>query len=747
MEDLLRAALTNALGAAVLATAVAGLALILARRPAVVHVLWVVVLLKLVTPPLFEVPVGRLDGAAGPADPPIAAAVDADGPEAGWTEVVIDLDDLDDLAALDEDAAAWDVEAGEVEALAEPAPFAFSAVTGAEWAALAWRGLGGVWIAGSLATAVLAAVRIARFRRALRDAEPAGLHVEEEVAELSAAMGLKRPPLVDLIDARTTPMLWGGLGFRPRLILPRMLWKELDARRRTLLLTHELAHLRRGDHRIRLLELAVTVLYWWLPVVWWVRRALRDVEEQCCDAWVVWMFPDDARAYAETLLDTVDFLNPGADPEPLLASGFGKVQHLRKRLTMVMKGSTPRTAGWQGSLGALALAGVLLPMSPTWAQKTDAAPISFEAVADEVVFAGDPDDPAGVTIVRGGVAAVDGRGATTLFRAVAEGDDVKTIDFNGPTTVSRLPGDVVFASVLGDEEKDEADRDKDKADRDKDRADRAKDEADRAKDEADRARDEAEKVKEKAEKVKEKAQEEAARVYQKAKEKIRRELHFEARGVGESPDAAIQKAVEELKSQLKALEDKKAEGPEAEAGKKALESALEQLKKLAERPGAITITGRPGEFRGAGQAFTFKPEKLQVEPLHVDGKPNVRVEAPRVVVHRRRPDGPEAAEARKQVDELRRVLAEKQREMHEASRKLAEASRKLAEVQGDVVVERVVPDVAKLVEEARARRDGDRADSRIDSLEQKLNKVLEELEGLKKPKDQAEAEGEGDEKK
>ena len=41
--------------------------------------------------------------------------------------------------------------------------------------------------------------------------------------------------------------------------------------------------------------MAVTAAFWWLPVVWWVRRTLREAEEQCCDAWVVWTFPDKAQ--------------------------------------------------------------------------------------------------------------------------------------------------------------------------------------------------------------------------------------------------------------------------------------------------------------------------------------------------------------------------------------------------------------------------------------------------------------------
>ena len=66
----------------------------------------------------------------------------------------------------------------------------------------------------------------------------------------------------------------------------------LDQRQRSMLLVHELAHVRRGDHAVRLFELAVTVLFWWLPTVWWARRALHDAEEQCCDAWVTWAFPE-----------------------------------------------------------------------------------------------------------------------------------------------------------------------------------------------------------------------------------------------------------------------------------------------------------------------------------------------------------------------------------------------------------------------------------------------------------------------
>ncbi len=360
MEKLLTLGLVNAASATVLAFLVAGLARLLVRRPAALHCLWLLVLLKLVTPPLFEVPIlGRNSGPG--ADEPIVvvqeqpadvAVVENRGtpPPTAPAEVAIaaEFDQVRDQPANEE-------------------PFR------PRWRSTLIPWVGFAWLSGSAATLLLAAVRIDRFRRLLRNAYPAPDAVRDQVGTLSERLGLKQAPSTLWIDAAVMPMLW-AVACRPRLIIPRNLWKSLNQRQRSLLLAHELAHLRRGDHVIRLFELFVTALYWWLPVVWWGRSALRDAEEECCDAWVVWAFPEEARTYAETLLDTVDFLNPTRTTEPLLASGFGRVHHLRRRLTMIMLGTTPRRLGWGTGLGSFTLAALLLPLSPTWAQKSPEKP-------------------------------------------------------------------------------------------------------------------------------------------------------------------------------------------------------------------------------------------------------------------------------------------------------------------------------------------------------------------------------------
>src|SRR5262249_12070239 len=137
-----------------------------------------------------------------------------------------------------------------------------------------------IWVGGTLACLVVSFRRIRRFQGLLRAARPASAEEQEFVDAMASILDLHRPPRIGWIRGRLSPMIW-ALGWRPRLIIPCDLWKSLDQQQQATLIVHELAHLRRGDHLLRYFELLVTALYWWHPLVWWVRQGLRDAEEQC----------------------------------------------------------------------------------------------------------------------------------------------------------------------------------------------------------------------------------------------------------------------------------------------------------------------------------------------------------------------------------------------------------------------------------------------------------------------------------
>jgi hypothetical protein len=162
-------------------------------------------------------------------------------------------------------------------------------------------------------------------------------------------------------------MLWAVAG-APRLLLPALLWARLSTAQQQTLLVHELAHLRRGDHWVRRLEMVVLGLYWWHPVVWWARYAVQEAEEQCCDAFVVRTLPDRAADYAAALLETVMFLSPPRTALPVGASGAGSARLLRRRLLMILQARTARPLPWHMRAALLGCAAVLLPLLPAWAQ-------------------------------------------------------------------------------------------------------------------------------------------------------------------------------------------------------------------------------------------------------------------------------------------------------------------------------------------------------------------------------------------
>jgi beta-lactamase regulating signal transducer with metallopeptidase domain len=365
MESLVRGMLSNAMTVTVLAVLVAVLGRA-CRRPALIHSLCLVAILKLVTPPIVPLAM-RLPSSWQPSASLVPVPV---VDEVGGTGLDFDAETemkaagvLADLGGIDESRPPDEPTRGDrLGAAAPPA---------------AWRWeptVLGVMLAGALAWWSLAVVRIVRFHRVLRDVEPMPAEWQVRIGELAGRLTLRRPPVVCMVPGEVPPMLW-AVGLRPRLLVPRQLWGTLDEEQRRALVLHELAHLKRRDHWVRWIELVIAGLYWWHPAVWWLRRALREAEEQCCDAWVVWAMPRGARTYATALVAALEYVS-GARNVPAVASvaasatiGNGHVSSLKRRLRMIVRAKTPKGLSLVGRFAVVGLAALLLPLAPSWAQK------------------------------------------------------------------------------------------------------------------------------------------------------------------------------------------------------------------------------------------------------------------------------------------------------------------------------------------------------------------------------------------
>jgi beta-lactamase regulating signal transducer with metallopeptidase domain len=337
--------LTNA-GTAGLIALLAWAASRVTRRHAIVHGLWLLALVKLLTPPIAPLPL--LPAWAGlslvperPSPAVVTIAPLAAGDAIAPTPTSTEPSSIQLRPALD----------------ASPTAPALR-IDG-------WTVVWGLLVTTALGVVALAGWRFVRFGRLLACARPAPPSLADRSSALAARLGLRRAPPVRLVPGRFPPMLWPARG-GPLVLLPERLARDLRAAELDALLVHELAHVRRRDHWVRLLEIAATALFWWYPVTWWARRALRRAEERCCDEWVLRLLPDSAEAYANGLLKSLTFVSES--PVPAMASGLGPVGDLEARLKeILMTRPVPRLAvPLRLALAAAATLG--LAVFPTHAQ-------------------------------------------------------------------------------------------------------------------------------------------------------------------------------------------------------------------------------------------------------------------------------------------------------------------------------------------------------------------------------------------
>jgi len=351
--------LTNAAWAAVLALAAALGTRRLRRYPAVVHALWLLVLLKLATPSLVQLPLswGKVQPQAivgnreptGSDDPVARPRSLAPSREVSTSHSKL----AGDTNTLSGDNQKLVIRSEPIVATAKPWPWRQVVVA--------------IWLLGEAMWWVIVGLSTYRFHRLIRSSRSAPGELNDRLAQVAGRLGLRRVPAVSIVSARVPPMIWAGLAGRPLLLLPEELWSRFDAAQQDAVLAHELAHLKRRDHWVRRLEAVVLGLYWWNPVAWWARRELGRAEEECCDAWVVWALPAAAGAYVEALVATAVYLSGPRLPLPVGASGAGRVLPLTRRLNMILSDLSTSSLARNVPRAVLVVGVLALPFLPSLA--------------------------------------------------------------------------------------------------------------------------------------------------------------------------------------------------------------------------------------------------------------------------------------------------------------------------------------------------------------------------------------------
>ena len=275
------------------------------KHPVITYLLWLLVFLKLLTPPFFTISVNP------------AQWLDNHTPPVQFN--------------LDEQPAIQSTESGAVSENKNLPSHGASIVSinGKYWLLI-------VWGVGSMAVLIWSIIQIFRFHSLLKkESEVADPKIQSKAVKIAINLGLNAVPIIQITSANISPMVW-WVGMKVWIVIPSSLIKQMAPEQFEYILSHELAHVYRKDYMIRWIEWVVCVCFWWNPVAWWARYNLRASEELCCDALVLASMKPKPYSYGDSLLKAIEILNFSNRHPSIIASGINNGKSLKRRVKMII---------------------------------------------------------------------------------------------------------------------------------------------------------------------------------------------------------------------------------------------------------------------------------------------------------------------------------------------------------------------------------------------------------------------------
>ncbi len=226
-----------------------------------------------------------------------------------------------------------------------------------------------IWLLGVVVLSSRLLVSWIRARRlATHGSVDASAQWQAAAARLSDALGLKRAVRLLESAAVEVPSVIGSL--KPVILLPASTLTGLTPAQIEMILAHELAHIRRHDFLVNLLQAVVETLMFYHPAVWWMSRRVRIERENCCDDLAVAVCGNPIQ-YARALTRLEELRS--ASMTVVVAANGGSLLDRVRRIATTRAESTGVSSRWAAAVFALTIVAVALalPSLPVFADKEE----------------------------------------------------------------------------------------------------------------------------------------------------------------------------------------------------------------------------------------------------------------------------------------------------------------------------------------------------------------------------------------
>ena len=223
-----------------------------------------------------------------------------------------------------------------------------------------------LWLVGVTILSIRLVVSWSRIKKLAQTASPATETWERTLSRLSDALALRRGVAILESAAVEVPTVIGWL--KPLILLPMSTISALKPEEIEMLLAHELAHIRRHDFFVNLMQTAVETLMFYHPAAWWISHRIRIEREHCCDDMAIETCGSALR-YARALTHLEELRAHQA--ELALAANGGSLLTRIRRLVSSSDDAVSDTSRWGAAAAVLAVVIALLaiPSMPALAKR------------------------------------------------------------------------------------------------------------------------------------------------------------------------------------------------------------------------------------------------------------------------------------------------------------------------------------------------------------------------------------------
>jgi beta-lactamase regulating signal transducer with metallopeptidase domain/ankyrin repeat protein len=281
-----------------------------------------------------------------------------------------------------------------------------------------------LWIAGVMAFLAVLVQRIMFVRGLVAAGCPAGDGLTGLLEQCRRQMTVKRDIKLRLSEAVPSPAVCGLL--RPIVLMPVSLVEKLSPEGLRAASIHELAHIKRGDLWVNSVQTFLQVVYFYNPFVWFANSMIRKVCEEAVDETVLVALGGQAKHYSNTLIDIAEIVFWKADLGLRLIGVAESKKALQWRIRHMLNRPIPKSSklGIVGIVMLLVIAAILLPMAKAQKPEVTNEPVVSENESKlnesllKAVKDGNIEKVKSLIAVGANVNAADNEGTTTLIFAI-----------------------------------------------------------------------------------------------------------------------------------------------------------------------------------------------------------------------------------------------------------------------------------------------------------------------------------------